>query len=107
MQRKALIDAGVQPEAIELIPDEVEATDEALQRARAGDLVLIFGDVIERCWNQITSFKSGTLEPGAARKKTPPVQRTFEAPKAPSMEKQRVIRDERGVRLAREQETSD
>ncbi|MBL4771456.1 MAG: cyanophycin synthetase [Planctomycetes bacterium] len=107
MQRKALIDAGVNPESIELIPDEVEATQEALQRARSGDLVLIFGDSISRCWTQITDFKPGTLEPGAPHKKSKPVIRPFETPEAPSVDKRKLVRDERGVRLAREQETSD
>ncbi|MFT4649208.1 MAG: cyanophycin synthetase [Glaciecola sp.] len=107
LQRKALIEAGVSPETIELIPDEEEATDEALQRARAGDLVLIFGDNIPRCWNQITTFKPGTLEPGAPNEKRKAVMRPFETPDAPSVDKRRLVRDERGVRLAREQETSD
>ncbi|MCA9001606.1 MAG: cyanophycin synthetase, partial [Planctomycetes bacterium] len=107
MQRRALIEAGVAEEAIQLIPDEVEATEQALRMARAGDLLLIFGDDIERTWSQITSFKPGTLEPRAPSPATPAATRTFEAPAVPSLDTQRVIRDERGVRLAREQEISD
>ncbi len=107
MQRKALIEAGVNPEAVELIPDEVEATDSALHRARAGDLLLIFGDNISRTWTQITSYQPGTLEPGVPHKKSKPAIRPFETPEAPPVDKRKLVRDERGVRLAREQESSD
>ena len=44
---------------IRVVPDEQEAVETALGLARAGDLVMIFGDVIKRCWKQIVYFKPG------------------------------------------------
>jgi cyanophycin synthetase len=55
--RQSLIDAGVDPAAIEVIEDEQAATQAALERARAGDLVVIFVDQVARTWKQIIYFK--------------------------------------------------
>ncbi len=98
---------GVRDDQIHVIADEQEALQAALQMARKEDLVLAFGDAITRCWNQITRFRP---EFGDARPKS------FEATPAPvKMELrdslrdevrsgyERLIRDERGVRLAREE----
>lgn len=55
--RQALIDAGVDPARIEVIEDEQAANQAALERARAGDLVVIFVDQVARTWKQIIYFK--------------------------------------------------
>jgi cyanophycin synthetase len=47
---------GVPAENIHVIPDEQQAIDAALNLAEAGDLLLIFGDALARCWKQITKF---------------------------------------------------
>jgi cyanophycin synthetase len=47
---------GVPTENIHVIPDEQQAIEAALNMAEAGDLVLIFGDALARCWKQITKF---------------------------------------------------
>ena len=47
---------GVPAENIHVIPDEQLAIDAALNMAEAGDLLLIFGDALARCWKQITKF---------------------------------------------------
>ena len=47
---------GVPEAAIHVIPDEQQAIDVALNMAEAGDLLLIFGDALARCWKQITKF---------------------------------------------------
>jgi cyanophycin synthetase len=47
---------GVPEAAIHVIPDEQQAIDAALNMAKAGDLLLIFGDALARCWKQITKF---------------------------------------------------
>jgi cyanophycin synthetase len=107
MQRKALIEAGVSPEAVELIPDEVEAIDAALARARLGDLLLVFGDKIERSWRQITEFHSGDGDAPRDERLGDVTLTPLEVPDAPPLGEQRLIRDERGVRLAREQEPAD
>lgn len=51
--RGGLIDAGVPEASITVIEDERESVAAALQRGQAGDLVVIFGDDITRCWKQI------------------------------------------------------
>ncbi|MBP7982215.1 MAG: cyanophycin synthetase, partial [Arenimonas sp.] len=47
---------GVPEAAIHVIPDEQQAIDAALNMAEAGDLLLVFGDALARCWKQITKF---------------------------------------------------
>ncbi len=57
-----LLAQGVPPGAIHVIPDEQQAIDAALRMAATGDLLLIFGDALARCWKQITKFSpEGTL----------------------------------------------
>ncbi|MEM6327231.1 MAG: cyanophycin synthetase [Bacteroidota bacterium] len=56
MLRETLIGAGVDADAIEIIPDEQEAVYHMLASAEADDLVLIFGDEISRTWKQIIYF---------------------------------------------------
>lgn len=109
MQRKALIEAGVDPAAIELIPDEVEAVAAALDWAAEGDLLLFFGDKISRTWKQITEFVPGSETPESTRRTAvnEVTLEPLEAPESPRFGEHRLIRDRRGVRLAREQETSD
>lgn len=107
MQRQALLDAGVPDERIELIPDEVEAIDRALELARPGDLLLIFGDAISRCWEQITGFRSDGDGPVAPARTAPMRVERQVLPKAAYGDGEKLIRDERGVRLARPQELED
>jgi cyanophycin synthetase len=105
MVREELLAAGADSSAIEVIPDEQTAVNAALSRAEPGDLVLIFGDQLARTWGQITGFSSDgrpASEPNVPVAITEPVRlpgRTaFELDVG-----QRLIRDERGVRLAREE----
>ena len=55
----ALVGAGVEEAAVHIVPDEAEAVDAALSLAKSDDLVLIFGDDVSRCWNQITGLSGG------------------------------------------------
>ncbi|WP_027245710.1 cyanophycin synthetase [Leisingera daeponensis] len=100
MLRKALMDAGTADEAISIIPDEVEALNKALEMAGPGDLLVIFGDDTARCWKQIIYFNSDgeTPEAGTAPAASP-VDTSFEDMFEID---QNLIRDARGVRLARE-----
>ena len=50
---------GIGESAIRVIPDEQAAIDAALQTAQPGDLLLVFGDALARCWKQITKFNPG------------------------------------------------
>lgn len=107
MIRDALRAGGIDDDRISVIPDEQQAMDAALRMAQAGDLLLLFADAIARSWKQVVHFK-------------PDVSDSFSAIPAPSPEAPLVeelslgftapvvsddmgiIRDERGVRLARE-----
>lgn len=107
MQRQALIDAGVPEEQIEMIPDEEAATARGLELAEVGDLLMVFGDNIERTWGQITSYQS-TEEPA---KELRPAGKSDSAPAlVPQFTlegDEELIRDERGVRLAKVVELED
>ncbi|HVT58273.1 MAG TPA: cyanophycin synthetase [Thermoanaerobaculia bacterium] len=63
--RRGLLAAGLPAERVapEIYPEE-EAVARALEMARAGDLLVIFGDDLARDWEQIVSF--GTAAPAAA-----------------------------------------
>ena len=118
MLRAALVEAGVAPDAVEVVPDEAEAVEHTLGLASRGDLVVVFGDKIERCWDQIVGFGAGgdgvasasrtdggdledesDAEPAAAEVDFGPGGETFRL-----REGQRVVRDRRGVRLATDEE---
>jgi len=106
--RSFLIEAGVDEDSIEVIPSEAEAVEAGLKMAESGDLLLIFGDQISRCWEQIVGFAS---EVEAARSDAPPKpQPAPERPVVPELAigpGQTLISDERGVRIAREKEEAD
>jgi cyanophycin synthetase len=64
--RAGLLAAGVAEAAITVIPDEREAVAAALGMGERGDLLVIFGDHITRCWKQIIRFGGGeTRSPNA------------------------------------------
>jgi cyanophycin synthetase len=52
----AIKKTGFGADHLEVIADEETAVDAALRMGRRGDLVLIFGDKVSRCWKQITKF---------------------------------------------------
>jgi cyanophycin synthetase len=122
--RAGLLAGGVPEQAITTIDDEQQAVNAALELGQRGDLLVIFGDEITRCWKQIIRFGGGEQRDAkdAPRK---PVDRigtlTSSSPVAPPEEEIEPVRDdrpraagqrkdlivdERGVRLARE-ESSD
>ena len=109
---KALIAAGVAESSITVIPEEQAAVEAALRMGRSGDLLLIFGDEIVRSWKQIIHFHAdGALRPVTAEYAIPK-RAAVAAPGAvptPGAVRERaphdiatLVRDERGVRLARE-----
>jgi cyanophycin synthetase len=108
MLRDQLRESGVKKRRINIIPDEVEAVDFALDMAREGDLVMIFGDNIERCWSQIAGHQ---VEEGETVDEVPDkAAQSFveEDPEAFTLDPgAELIRDERGVRIARVDEESD
>jgi cyanophycin synthetase len=105
MLRDALIKAGVPAEKIEVIPDEVTAVDHVLTMARPGDLLLVFADAITRTWKQVISFHPANAT--VTERPSRPV--VVEAPvvSEPLPSTDRLVRDERGVRIKREPEAED
>lgn len=105
MLRSTLLAAGVAEEEVEMIPSESDAVAAGLRNAQPGDLLLIFGDDLTRCWKQIVHHRSDSTseipapEPGAT---VPPLP---DLPAQVLDEDDRLISDERGVRLARDEES--
>jgi len=115
MLREGLIAGGVSADRIDVIPSEAEAVDAALRMARSGDLVLIFGDQLTRCWKQIVHFRpEAKSAPGveARAAETPaPVSSSADVVRVALASKHdddstrddfMLVRDERGVHLARD-----
>jgi cyanophycin synthetase len=100
MLRDALLARGVRPEQISVIPEEPKAVEQVLSMARRGDLLLVFADQITRTWKQVVGFKSE--QPAHPERPSRPV--AIEPPVAEPAYRDgdALVRDERGVRLARE-----
>jgi cyanophycin synthetase len=103
MIRARLLEAGVDAKAIEVIPEETEAVATALDGAREGDLVVIFGDNITRCWKQVVNHDSGAVGDEGDAEGRQAHSYIEEDPQAFKLEPgEELIRDERGVRIARQ-----
>jgi len=104
LQKNRLLELDIPADSIEVIPDEQEATTRALESAGVGDLLLILGDNIKRTWKQIIYFNSGArVEDGDAKPTA-----TIELPDVDGFtldDDIEIISDERGVRIARGEES--
>ncbi|MDP5218433.1 cyanophycin synthetase [Ruegeria sp. 2205SS24-7] len=100
MIKAELMRKGVPESAISVIPDEVEAVNAGLEMAASGDLLVIFGDDSARCWKQIIYHNAGDEETEVEVQSPRPAAVTDFEEMFDS--DQSLIRDERGVRLARE-----
>lgn len=101
----ALYAAGIPKEAVSVIPDEQQATQAALEMARAGDLLLIFADALVRSWKQIIHFHPEGAAPAAAAPPAPVLageKAGFDERSLAAMGD--VMRDERGIYLSREED---
>ncbi|MEM9384932.1 MAG: cyanophycin synthetase [Pseudomonadota bacterium] len=99
--KATLIEEGVPEDAIEVVPDEQEATQRGMSVASAGDLVLVLGDNIKRCWKQIIYFDSAAKREASKPASVEPARRPLPSLRGFEMDAEvEVIRDERGVRLA-------
>jgi cyanophycin synthetase len=56
---------GVPDSAIHVVPNEEPAVDAALRLCAPGDLLLVFGDKVTRCWKQIIYFGGQAPAPEA------------------------------------------
>ena len=108
MLRDQLLERGVKKRRIDVIPDEIDAVNTALGMAREGDLVMLFGDNIERCWAQVAGHQADEGE-AVVRDVDKPIQSFVEEdPEAFTLDPgSELIRDDRGVRIARIDEESD
>jgi cyanophycin synthetase len=105
MLAETLLEEGVSPDQVDVIPPEADAVDAALRMGQPDDLILIFGDALQRTWNQITQFHPDAAPSSEAEAPD------HEAPAAalPNLAQHsvalggRLIRDERGIHLAPEQ----
>jgi cyanophycin synthetase len=106
MLRDGLLANGVPADQIDVVPDEPEAHEHALRMARAGDLVLLFADALTRTWKQVINFRPDAAPSPVERAATAPAAAVQELPRVeiPSLNGDALVRDERGVRLARETE---
>jgi cyanophycin synthetase len=114
MMEAELYAMGVPKERVQVIPDEQAAITAALEMGRRGDLLLVFADKVSRSWKQVIYFKPN--EPQHREKSSPPPATGSEpspltmgsAPAGATSDVllggAQVIEDERGVRLAREQD---
>jgi cyanophycin synthetase len=101
--RSRLLERGVDSKAVEVIPEEPEAVAKALEQSREGDLVVIFGDNITRTWKQVVSFDSSEDQAAAGGETAKANSYVEEDPGAFKLEPgEELIRDERGVRIARQ-----
>lgn len=106
-----LLAQGVPAGAIHVIPDEQQAIDAALRMAAAGDLLLIFGDALTRCWKQITKFNPEGTSPDLGSTKKHLTENNAAVASMLSqnnddafLQYEGVIRDERGIVIAPEQD---
>lgn len=106
MIASVLREQGVREDQISIIPDEQAAIDAALRMGQSGDLLLVFADALVRSWKQVIKFRPEGTAPRAAPAEAPPA--AVAAPVSSGEETiavsswEGMVRDERGVRLARE-----
>ena len=101
-----LIENGVAENVVEVIADETDAVAYALNMAREGDLIVIFGDDITRCWKQVINLEIETTDADQSGESKAAQSFVEEDPGAFSLEPgEELIRDERGVRIARHEES--
>lgn len=108
MLSSRLIELGVDARSCEIADHEVTAVGRVLDMAREGDLIMIFGDDIRRTWKQIISFNSELTESDSSDDNRSTPSFVEEDPQAFTLpEGEELIRDERGVRIARSEEEGD
>lgn len=106
MLQKQLIESGVKAEQLQVIASEVDAIESALEMAEEGDLLLIFGDDITRCWKQILNFNEENQKSSNNKNKDVSASSNviLDDDEKEFLNSLSLIKDEKGVRLAREEE---
>ncbi len=106
MIKRTLEAKGVPLAQISVIPDEQEAIDAALRMGRPGDLLLVFADALVRSWKQVIKFRpEGAPAPRRAEPAAPAAapEPAFAGAEDSLIDMEGLVRDERGVRLGREE----
>ncbi|WP_132998884.1 cyanophycin synthetase [Luteimonas arsenica] len=101
---RALREAGVDRDAISVIPDEQAAIDAALRMGQPGDLLLVFADALARSWKQITKFRADGSAAGAAKPVQPPPLPGVDVAE-PAFDLEGLVREERGLVFAPEEDS--
>lgn len=93
-------------EQLQVIASEVDAIESALEMAEEGDLLLIFGDDITRCWKQILNFNEENQKSSNNKNKDVSASSNviLDDDEKEFLNSLSLIKDEKGVRLAREEE---
>ena len=95
--------SGVRDDQITVIPDEEAAIEASLRMAAPGDLLLVFCDAITRTWKQVVRYRPYDAAGAGSTVPSTPAPVAVEAePAYTGRDAETIIRDERGVRLARE-----
>jgi cyanophycin synthetase len=106
--KRTLMAAGVKESQIEVIPSEESGVEAGLNSCHPGDLLIVLGDDITRCWKQIVHFNNASdvpeegnsaPSPDYPEKLFAPVENKFEL-----QEGQRIVQDERGVHIVVERD---
>jgi cyanophycin synthetase len=107
--KKTLEAKGVSADKIEVIPSEKDAVEAGLASCAPGDLLIILGDNITRCWKQIVHFNSANAKGLDDADSSPsidypeklfePIEHKFELEQGT-----RIVHDERGVHIVVERD---
>ncbi|KIQ96800.1 cyanophycin synthetase [Lysobacter sp. A03] len=101
---KALFAQGVDEAQVSIINEEQAAIDAALRMSEPGDLVLIFADALVRSWKQVIKFQPEAETSAPPRLEVPvTAEAANESTPTSLADYEDLVRDERGVRLAREE----
>jgi cyanophycin synthetase len=105
MLRDELVAAGVDAETITIEPHEPDAVQAALEMAAVGDLLLVFGDKINRTWKQIINHSPDLpVQPVVAEPRAVPSPPPIDTAVSQLTGDEEIITDERGVWIAREED---
>ncbi|MCF6262561.1 MAG: cyanophycin synthetase [Xanthomonadales bacterium] len=103
MLQEQLISSGVSEEQTQVVANEADAVETALNLAAEGDLLLVFGDDITRCWKQIINFNKDKQKSSKTSSENN-VSNVITDGDSGMIDSMPLIKDERGVRLARSEE---
>ena len=94
-----LLRLGVDPANVHVVAEEEPAVDKALGLCAPGDLLLVFGDKVTRCWKQIVYYGGQAPAEDAAPPAPAPQQATAEVARD-VLASMGLVRESRGVLVA-------